>query len=178
MNTLSTLDGDLIEGTARVVGVDNHQVWLSAEQPSACSSCGTRSACSSGAVKPSGSWRAPRSLGTGLAPLVLGDTVRIGVNRSALTRATLTAYALPLVTLLIAAVLMQDASDAMAGLVSLAGLLLGVAAARVLARRWRHALVPVVLGRTQTNTVSSCAPPAAVGAFRGIAITETHQRSL
>lgn len=176
MNTVQDRHDDLIEGLARVVAVDGAQVWLAAEQPAACGSCATRSACGSGSHKPAASWRAPRSLGEGQAPLALGDTVHIGVDRRALTRAALTAYALPLVTTLTAAIAMQDASDAMAITAALAGLLLGVAAARLLARRWRDALVPVVLGRAINTAHVSCLPPA-TGARRGIGIPVVQQRS-
>ena len=177
MNTLHEPDDALIEGLARVVALDRDQVWLLAEQPAACGSCATRSACGSGSAKPGASWRAPRFMGQGQPPLALGDTVRIGVDRSALTRASLTAYALPLATMLMAVVAMQGASDAMAITAALFGLLLGVAAARLLARRWRHALVPVVLGRAANTAGSSCSP-SHTGALRGIAIPVVQQRSL
>ena len=178
MNTLHEPDDALIEGLARVVAVDSDQVWLVAEQPAACGSCATRSACGSGSTaKAAAGWRAPRSLGPGQAFLALGDTVRVGVDRSALTRASLTAYALPLVMMLMAAMFMQGASDGLAIAVTLAGLLVGVAAARVLVRRWRHALAPVVLGRVVNTAGSACAPHP-VGALRGIAIPVIHQRSL
>lgn len=176
MNTLQDTHDALIEGLARVVAVDGSQVWLAAEQPSACGSCATRSACGSGSTQPKASWRVPRALGPGQAALALGDSVRIGVDRSALTRASIAAYALPLVTMLVAASAMQDAGDAAAIAAALVGLMVGVAGARVLARRWRNALVPVVLGRALAATSSSCAP-ASVGAHR-IAIPVVHQRSL
>jgi sigma-E factor negative regulatory protein RseC len=174
MNTLREPDDALIEGLARVVAVDGAQVWLAAEQPAACGSCATRSACGSGAAKPAANWRAPRSLAPGQAPLALGDTVRIGVDRRALTRASLTAYALPLVTLLLAAIGMQGAGDGAAIAAALVGLLLGVAVARVLARRWRDGLTPVVLGRAGAGL--SCVPPA-TAAPHSIAIPVVHQRS-
>lgn len=175
MNTLREPDEALIEGLARVIAVDGAQVWLAAEQPAACGSCATRSACGSGAAKPAANWRAPRSLVPGQAPLALGDTVRIGVDRRALTRASLTAYALPLVTLLLAAIGMQGAGDGAAIAAALVGLLLGVAVARVLARRWRDALAPVVLGRAGAG--SSCTPPNKE-AMRAIATPVIQQRSL
>lgn len=178
MNTPHEPDEALIEGLACVVAVDRDQVWLVAEQPAACGSCATRSACGGGSTaKAAASWRAPRSLGPGQALLALGDTVHIGVDRSALTRAALTAYSLPLVSMLISASAMQDAGDGVAIAAALVGLLAGVAVARVLARRWRDALTPVVLGRATGATGSSCAPPAAA-ALRGIAIPVVQQRSL
>lgn len=176
MNMTHNTDDTLIEGLARVVAVDNAQVWLSAEQPASCGSCATRSACGSGAARSTASWRVPRSLGPGLAPLTLGDTVRIGVDRSALNRASLSAFALPLGTMLIAAIGMQDAGDGVAIAAALVGLLVGVAMARWLTRRWRDALVPVVLGRAQDSTSTACTPPGS-SALRHIAIPVIQRRS-
>ena len=178
MNIPHTSDDALIEGLARVVAVDRDQVWLVAEQPAACGSCATRSACGGGSTaKAAASWRAPRSLGPGQALLALGDTVHIGVDRNALTRASLTAYTLPLLTMLMSASAFQDAGDGVAIAAALAGLLAGVAVARVLARRWRDALEPVVLGRATSSAGSTCAPPA-TAALRRIAIPVVQQRSL
>jgi sigma-E factor negative regulatory protein RseC len=177
MNTTYPTDDTLIEGMARVIGVDGDQVWLTAEQPSACSSCGTRSKCGSGSAKRVASWRVPRSLGQGQLPLALGDTVHVGVDRSALNRASLTAYALPLVTMLVAASTVQVAGDAVAAVAALAGLLLGMAAAKVLARRWRDALVPVVLGRATAAEGESCAT-SGEGLLRSLNIPVINRRSL
>jgi positive regulator of sigma E activity len=93
-----------------------------------------------------------------------------------LNRASLSAFVLPLVTMLTAAIGMQDAGDGVAIAAALVGLLLGVAAARVLARRWRNALVPVVLGRATSAAVSSCGPTQ-TAALRSIAIPVIQQRS-
>jgi len=176
MNSPHHPDDSLIEGLARVVAVDRDQVWLVAEQPAACGSCATRSACGGSSTKKSAaSWRAPRALGQGQALLALGDMVHIGVDRSALTRASLTAYTLPLVTMLMSASALQDAGDGLAIVGALVGLLAGVAAAQILARRWRDALKPVVLGRA--GTAASCAP-SYTGARRGVAIPVIQRRSL
>jgi len=177
MSTTYPTDDSLIEGLARVVGVDGDQVWLTAEQPSACSSCGTSSKCGSGTAKRGASWRVSRSLGEGQSPLSLGDTVNVGVDRAALTRASLTAYALPLVTMLVAASSLQGAGDGLAVVAALAGLLLGVAVARILARRWRDALVPVVLGRAVATESTSCSP-SSTGSQRNLNIPVIHRRSL
>jgi len=178
MNTPHEPDETLIEGLARVVAVDHDQVWLVAEQPAACGSCATRSACGGGsATQTAPSWSAPRSLGPGQALLAVGDTVHIGVDRSALTRASLTAYTLPLVTMLLAASALQEAGDGLAIAAALLGLLAGVAVARVLARRWRDALDPVVLGRVSHAAGASCASTQPQ-AQRTIAIPVVQQRSL
>lgn len=62
-------------------------------------------------VPAAASWRAPRSLGQGQALLALGITVHVGVDRNALTRASLTAYTLPLVTMLMSASALQEAGN-------------------------------------------------------------------
>jgi positive regulator of sigma E activity len=176
MNTPHEPDETLIEGLARVVRIDAAQAWLVAEQPAACSSCATKAVCGSGSAKPSANWRVPRTLGDHQTPLAMGETVRIGVDRSALTRASFTAYGLPLFTMLIAASTQHDAGDAMAIAAALAGLAAGAVVAKVLVRRWRDALVPVVLGRIVATPGSSCATAPAV-ALRAINIPVIHQRS-
>lgn len=175
MSTQPGRHADLIQGLARVVAVDRDQVWLVAEQPGACGSCATRSACGSGRSKPAASWRAPRSLGPGQPALALGETVHIGVDRSALTRASVTAYVLPLAAMLAAVIGLREAGDAVVMAAALGGLLVGVAAARVVTRRWRGALVPVVLGRAAAG--SACTP-AGAGALRSLAVPVIEQRRL
>lgn len=181
MKTLPIPDDALIEGLARVVAVDGTQVWLVAEQPAACGSCATRNACGSGGHKTGPSWRVSRSLGPNQALLALGDPVRIGVDRNALVRASVTAYTVPLVTMLVAASAFQSAGDVAAIVGALAGLVVGVAGARVLARRWRSTLAPVVLGRAHAAAGSSCAPAKqtpGISGLRNVAIPVAHQRSL
>lgn len=177
MNTPNPPDEALIEGLARVVGIDGDRVWLATEAPAACGSCATQSACGSGKAKRGASWCVPRDLGPGQALLALGDQVLVGVDRRALTRASMTAYALPLLTMLVAASALQTAGDTVAVVAALAGLLLGVAAARVLARRWREALVPVVLGRASSASGSSC-PSSGAESLRRVAIPVVEQRGL
>ncbi|WP_180125073.1 SoxR reducing system RseC family protein [Rhodoferax sp. BLA1] len=177
MNTRTQADEALIKGLARVVGVQGDQVWLATEAPAACGSCATQSACGSGKAKRGASWCVPRDLGPGQPLLALGEQVLVGVDRAALTRASLTAYALPLVTMLVAASALQTAGDAVAAVAALAGLLAGAAAARVLARRWREALVPVVLGRASNASGSSC-PSSSAEPLRQVAIPVIERRSL
>lgn len=179
MTMLHHADDSLIEGLARVVAVDRDQVWLTAEQPAACGSCATRSACGAGHATPAGtSWRAPRAFGQGQAQtlLALGDTVHVGVDRAALTHATLVAYTLPLLTMLLAAGALQSAGDGVAIAAALAGLMTGVALARRLARRWSDALKPLVLGRATSHIGSACVPDTA-GALRRVLIPVVQQGS-
>ena len=175
MNTLHEPDAAFIEGMARVVGVDGDHVWLAAEKAAACGSCATRSVCGTGSSKRSAGWRVPRAMPEIQGTLALGDTVHIGLDRQALTRAAFAAYALPLFTMLIAASSQQGEGDAMAIAAALLGLIVGAVVARVLVRRWKDALVPVVLGRA-TNPGSSCSPVSPPG-LHAIDIPVIHQRS-
>lgn len=141
----------VVEGVALVVAVDGQRVWLQSEQPaSCCGSCATQSVCTGGThVQPAGNWQVMQAAdgidGDGRL-LAVGDRVRVGIDRSALAHTSMLAYAMPLLTMLVAAVLFQDAGNAVAVAAAAAGLGGGIAVARVLARRWRDALQPVVLG--------------------------------
>lgn len=156
---------DLIEGQARVVAVDGAFVWLANLPPAACGSCATRSACgtptAAGKALLPRHWRAPRTPLAGSAPLALGDTVRVGVDRGALTRAAWVAYGLPLLAMVAAALAAQGAGDAAAAGAALAGLLLGAAVSRRLVRRWQDALLPVVLGRVGPEACALATVPLA-----------------
>jgi sigma-E factor negative regulatory protein RseC len=78
-----------------------------------------------------------------------GDRVMIGVEEGMLLRTTGVAYLMPLLMLLGGAVLGQGWSvgDAGAAIGALSGLLLGWAAARVVARRITRRTLPVILRR-------------------------------
>jgi hypothetical protein len=76
-----------------------------------------------------------------------------------------------------AAIALQDAGDLVAILAALLGLLLGAVVAKVLVRRWRHSLAPVVLGRSLASAGSSC-PPASTAGLRALDIPVIHKRSL
>jgi positive regulator of sigma E activity len=105
----------------------------------------------------------PRVSAAGQAPLLPGERVRVGVDRQALTRATLVAYALPLAALICGAVMARSAGDTWAVVAALASLLGGVVLARRLLRRWQDALAPVVLGRAQPGAASATAAGDAFG---------------
>lgn len=172
----------VVEGLARVVAVDGHRVWLQAEQPAACGSCSTHAVCSGSHSQPAGSWQVMQpDDGPGARLLAVGDTVRVGIDRSALAHASLVAYALPLLTMLVAAVTFQDAGNAVGVAAAVAGLLGGAALARVLARRWREALQPVVLGLAshagEASRASGCTPAPQPFA-RPVSIPVVSRRSL
>jgi positive regulator of sigma E activity len=160
----------LIEGQARVVAVDGPSLAGWPRNPAACGSCATSSACGPGstATHAASQWRAPRTLGHGPGAVGMGDTVRIGVDRNALTRAAWAAYALPLVAMLAAAGALQDAGDGAAiAAAAVAGLLLG---ARWLgcwcgagAMRWNQ----WCWGGLPTRLTLHAVPPCRAGAAPG-----------
>lgn len=159
----------VVEGVALVVAVDGPRVWLQSEQAaSCCGSCATQAVCSGGThIQPSGRWQvlqtADGTEGDGRW-LAVGDRVRVGIDRQALAHTSLVAYALPLLTMLVAAVAFQGAGNAVAVAAAVAGLSGGIALARVLARRWREALQPVVLGVAsragEAAPATACTPAA------------------
>lgn len=125
-----------VEGIARVVSIDGDQVWLEPEQTSSCGSCASAAHCSSSApgigtvASRIHARRFPLDNGS---QLHVGDRVVIGVEDRALIRASLVAYALPLVFALAAGCLAQSAwgSDGMTMTAMAAGLGFGLIAARL-----------------------------------------------
>jgi sigma-E factor negative regulatory protein RseC len=138
--TNATTTDHTVEGIARVVAIDGGRAWLEPEQTSSCGSCASAAHCGS-----SGNSSAP-GLGTVASRiqarrfpldnsprLHIGERVVIGVGDRALLRASLVAYALPLLFSLTAGCLAQSAwaSDAMTMASMAAGLGFGLAAARL-----------------------------------------------
>lgn len=137
----------LLEGTARVVGMAGGVAWLEPEPSAGCGSCAAARSCGSATFAlASGAGTFSRRMaarrfpvdagGDGLC-LEVGDRVVVGVGEDALATAALTAYALPLATMLGAGATAELAAGsdvatfgAMAG-----GLVLGLAIARRVASR-------------------------------------------
>jgi sigma-E factor negative regulatory protein RseC len=132
-------DLHVIEGVARVVSIDGGVAWFEPEQTTSCGHCASSAVCGTGS-KGIGSIasriefrRFPLDNASGLA---VGERVIVGVDDRALLKASLTAYAIPLVTALTAGGLAESAvgSDlfTMAGMAS--GLFFGLLVARIAAR--------------------------------------------
>lgn len=125
-----------VEGIARVVAIDGERAWLEPEQTSSCGSCASAAHCSSSAPgigTVASRIQARRFPLDNNARLRVGDRVVIGVEDRALIRASLVAYALPLVFALLAGCLAQSAwaSDAMTLASMATGLGFGLVAARL-----------------------------------------------
>jgi len=131
-------DSSLIEGIARVVGVDGTVAWLEPEQGGTCAHCASSAACSSkGLGTLANRLEARRFPITGHPDLAVGDRVVVGVRGDTLVKAALLTYALPLVLLFTAGGLAQwvAGSDAVTLAASICGLLLGLGAIKIGAGR-------------------------------------------
>jgi sigma-E factor negative regulatory protein RseC len=146
----------LVEGTARVVELDGNVAWLEPEQTTSCGGCVSSGLCGAKGIGSTASRlelrRFPMDNDRGLR---VGDRVVVGVSEQALLKASGTAYALPLVTMLGSGGAAQwvAGSDGitMAGMI--AGLALGLVAARFGAR-WltaRGQLAPRYLRRAEAG---------------------------
>jgi len=140
----------MVEGVARVVAADGSVAWLEPEPGSSCGGCMSAALCG---TKAGGSRQAAKRFPLANdADLHVGERVVVGIEESSLLRASMVAYGLPLAAMLTAAVVASKifmAGDGAAGLAGLAGLLLGLAAARLCADRLsiRGELTPHFLRR-------------------------------
>ena len=131
-------DSSLIEGIARVVGVDGTVAWLEPEQGGTCAHCASSAACGSKGLGTLASRLETRRFPiTGHPDLAVGDRVVVGVRGDTLVKAALVTYALPLVLLFTAGGLAQwvAGSDAVTLAASICGLLLGLGAIKIGAGR-------------------------------------------
>jgi sigma-E factor negative regulatory protein RseC len=161
-----------VEGIARVVGVDGATAWLEPEQTTSCGSCASASSCGSGSGSGAtgigtvanriAARRFALDNGAGLG-LTVGERVVIGVDHRALIKGALTAYGLPLLLALGAGGSAEAAwgNDLASMAAMVAGLLLGLLAARTVAGRLgaRGELEPRFLRRARPN--ESCNGSAA-----------------
>lgn len=103
MGTVDFSAPSMVEGTARVVEVDGDRIWLVPEQTTSCGSCASSGACGAKGIGTTASrLEARRFPMDNAAGLRVGERVVVGVSETALVKASLTAYAVPLVTMLVA----------------------------------------------------------------------------
>ncbi|MBI5659183.1 MAG: SoxR reducing system RseC family protein [Nitrosomonadales bacterium] len=144
----------MIEGIALVVALEGNRVWLVPEQSSSCGSCASASACGSKGIGTTASRLDKRRfrIDNG-ANLAVGDRVVFGIRENVLLRASITAYAIPLVAMLLAGSLAQwkFGSDLATMAATVAGLVIGLWISRVEAGRLhtRGDLAPLFLRRAR-----------------------------
>jgi len=141
---------DLQEGIARVVSIENGQVWLEPEQKGSCGSCSSSGSCGSkGIGTVANRLEARRFPIPNEDGLVLGDRVIVGVPGNALVKAALTAYGMPILTMLTGGIFVSGYGDVPTLVGMVFGLVFGLFLARILARRLaaQGALTPQFLRR-------------------------------
>lgn len=141
----------LVEGTARVVSVDGDTAWLEPEQTTSCGTCVSAKACGAKSGHSAGWLVARRFAVDNDYGLEVGDRVVIGISDQTLLRASMTAYGLPLLSLFAAGFVAKSmgGGDAVCAAAAIGGLLFGMVAARLRARRLseRGELAPRFLRR-------------------------------
>ncbi|MCK9388215.1 MAG: SoxR reducing system RseC family protein [Sulfuritalea sp.] len=135
-------DSHTVEGFARVVRIDAGVAWLEPEQTGGCGSCASAASCGAGSGSP-GIGSVANRIAARRFPLdnphglMVGERVVIGVDERSLLKASLTAYAIPLVTALTAGGITEGmfGSDLVTMAAMASGLGLGLLAARIAARQ-------------------------------------------
>ena len=122
----------LIEGVARVIAAEGDRVWLEPEQTNSCGGCVSASTCASKTGMGQKSLANKRFALVNDFHAMVGDRVVVGFSEYALLRASGIAYAVPLLTMLAAAVVANLAigGDGPVALGAIGGLLGGLAFAR------------------------------------------------
>ncbi len=151
----------MVEGIAHVVAVEGDLAWLEPEQTTSCGSCASSGACGAKGIGTTASRLEARRFSLeNHAGLAVGERVVIGIRENALVKASLTAYAIPLGTLLGSGALAQWAagSDGVTMAAMFGGLALGLGLARLNARRLntRGDLAPRFLRRA--DEAAACHP--------------------
>ena len=146
----------MVEGIAQVVEVDGKLAWLVPEQTTSCGSCASASACGAKGIGTTASRLELRRFQlVNDVGLRVGERVVVGIRENALIKASITAYAIPLATLLTAGALAQWAagSDRITMAAMFAGLALGLWFARMGAGRLliRGDLAPRFLRRASAG---------------------------
>ncbi len=100
----------MIEGYARVVEVDRDWLLLEPERRSACGGCAASAGCGSGALATLFDRRGKRLRLPNSIDAQVGDRVVLGIDESALVRGSLMVYLLPIITMLLAALVVESLS--------------------------------------------------------------------
>ena len=144
----------MVEGIAQVVKIEGKTAWLVPEQGSSCGSCASATACGSKGIGTTASRLDNRRFRIDNdANLAIGERVVFGIRDNVLLKASITAYAIPLATLVLAGSLAQwmFGSDTITMAAMVAGLVIGLGISRMEAGRLqtRGDLAPLFLRRAR-----------------------------
>ena len=126
------------EGIAHVVAVDGAVAWLEPEQTGSCGGCAASGSCGAKGIGTMASRLEFRRFQINNENnLFVGERVVVGIPDNALIKASITAYAIPLATLLLSGALAQwkFGSDLVTMAAMVAGLALGLGFSRIGAGR-------------------------------------------
>ncbi|MCK0513155.1 SoxR reducing system RseC family protein [Aromatoleum buckelii] len=131
-------DATLIEGIAHVVALERGVAWLEPEQTDSCGGCAGTAKCGTKGIGTLASRLEARRfpLADG-GELRIGERVVVGVREDALVKASMTAYAMPLVTTFAAGAAAQASAqnDGITVAACALGLAIGLGIARLIAQR-------------------------------------------
>ena len=144
----------MVEGIAQVVKIEGKTAWLVPEQGSSCGSCASATACGSKGIGTTASRLDNRRFRIDNdANLAVGERVVFGIRDNVLLKASITAYAIPLATLVLAGSLAQwiFGSDLITMAAMVVGLVIGLVISRMEAGRLhsRGDLAPLFLRRAR-----------------------------
>lgn len=147
----------MIEETATVVKATPDFIWVEVATRTACASCGSKSDCATSSIsKLFGTRRQQLRFANSTASKV-GDKVIIGVADKVMVSASVTAYLLPVILMLGAAIIgdRQHMSDIQQAGVALLSLLLGLFSAAVLTsnQRMQRFFQPKLLRKADSVSV-------------------------
>ena len=150
----------MVEGIAQVVKIDGKTAWLVPEQGSSCGSCASAAACGSKGVGTTASRLDNRRFRIdNNANLAVGERVVFGIRDNVLLKASITAYAIQLATLLLAGSLAQwmFGSELITMAAMIAGLVIGLGISRLEASRLHSKgdLAPLFLRRARPGETCS-----------------------
>lgn len=116
----------MIEEVARVVAVEGDFAWVETERKSTCGSCAANKGCGTAVLSQSVGKRVARMKALNQAKAPVGARVLVGIDEQALVRGSLAVYAVPLLSMLGAAILMDllvgtEAMVILGGMLGLAG---------------------------------------------------------
>ncbi|WP_166269069.1 SoxR reducing system RseC family protein [Marinobacter caseinilyticus] len=94
----------MITENGRVVAIKGDQLWVQTIQLSACNTCSAKQGCGQRVLAGVTAGRANQVLVDNVLGARVGDVVTLAIEESALLRASLLVYALPLIFLVVGAV--------------------------------------------------------------------------
>ncbi|MDX1634045.1 MAG: SoxR reducing system RseC family protein [Marinobacter sp.] len=135
----------MITERGRVIAVTDGKAWIQTIRLSACQSCSARAGCGQRALAGVSGGRANQVLVANTLGAAVGDEVSLAIAESALLRASLLVYALPLLLMVVGAMAGHQwapGSDAAAMMAAVVGLGLGFWLARLAQRGLGPACTP------------------------------------